>query len=117
MIHIDCQKIYIYTESVDMRKAIDGLSAILVENFNRNPQNGDLYLFVNRMRNKIKILFWDKNGFVLYYKRLEQGRFNYSKQLPHGEVEVSEKQLRALLIGLNFHLISQSNADIFEEFF
>ena len=100
-----------------MRKAINGLSIILLENFNRNPQTGDLFIFVNRQRDKVKCLFWDKNGFALYYKRLEKGRFNYSKSLEKGEVVVSEAQLKALLIGLDFYLIGENTQENFEDFF
>lgn len=117
MLSISPEKIYVYTDPVDMRKAINGLSIILLESFERNPQAGDLYLFVNRARNKVKGLFWDKNGFVLYYKRLERGRFNYSKHLNGVEIEISEKQLSALLLGLDFHLIDNDTANYFKDFF
>jgi len=111
------KKIYVYTEPVDMRKAINGLMVILLESFHQNPQTGDYYLFTNRCRNKIKCLFWDKNGFVLYYKRLEKGRFHYSQYLMDGEIVVSEKQLKALLMGLDFYLLGQYPAQEYQEFF
>ena len=111
------KQIYVYTEAVDMRKSINGLVIILLESFDQNPQTGDLYLFVNRNRNKIKCLFWDKNGFVLYYKRLEKGRFNYSKYLKDEKIVISEKQLHALLMGLDFYLLSTHSLETYEDFF
>lgn len=111
------QKIYIYTEPTDMRKAIDGLSLILLEQFEQNPQSGDLYLFINRARNKIKCLCWDKNGFVLYYKRLERGRFNYSKYLNDNRIIITEKQLRALLMGLDFYMLGNYSEEKYDDFF
>ncbi len=111
------QKIYIYTGPVDMRKAVNGLCILLQDSFGQNPQTGDLYLFTNRQRNRIKCLFWDKNGFVLYYKRLERGRFNYSKSLCGHEVVITEKQLRGLLMGLDFYLLGEHAEEINADFF
>lgn len=113
----DQTKLYVYTAPVDMRKSIDGLAVILADSFNQNPQSGDLYLFVNRGRNKIKALIWDNNGFVLYYKRLEKGRFNYSKYLKDNEILVTSQQLKALLMGLDFYLLEQFTHENYKEFF
>lgn len=111
------KKIYVYTEPVDMRKAINGLIILLLESFGQNPQTGDYYLFVNKGRNKVKCLYWDTNGFVLYYKRLEKGRFNYSKYLEGEQIVVTQRQLKALLLGLDFYLVGQQSAQIYEEYF
>ena len=111
------QKIYVYTEPVDMRKAINGLSIILLEDFEQNPQTGDCYIFINRSRNKIKCLFWDNNGFVLYYKRLEKGRFNYSKCINSNEITISQKQLNALLMGIDFYLLGNFSEEKYSDFF
>jgi transposase len=100
-----------------MRKAVNGLVIILLAEFQQNPQSGDVYLFVNRNHNKIKGLIWDNNGFVLYYKRLEKGRFNYSKYLKEDKIEVSEKQLRALLMGLDFYLFTEHSLEKYRDFF
>lgn len=109
--------VYVYTQPIDMRKAVNGLIVVLQESFQKNPQSGDLYLFTNRQRNKIKALFWDNNGFVLYYKRLEKGRFNYSKYLRDHQIVVTPQQLKALLMGLDFHLFSQNASDHYAHFF
>ena len=58
-----------------MRKSIDGLSILVSSEFGQNPCSGSWYVFYNRGRNKIKMLYFDRNGFVLFYKRLERGRY------------------------------------------
>ena len=84
------KKVYVYTEPLDMRKSINGIIIVLLESFDQNPQTGDLYLFINRQRNKIKCLFWSGNGFSLYYRRMEKGRFNYSKHIDGNKIIVTE---------------------------
>jgi transposase len=71
-------RIYFATELVDMRNGIDGLRAIVEAALKKDAYQGHLFVFVGKAKDKVKILFWDRNGFVLYLKRLERGRF----QLP-----------------------------------
>ncbi len=68
-------KIFLCTEPTDMRKGIDGLSGIVRGQFDGDPLDGSLYLFVNRRRDRMKILHWDGGGFWIYYRVLEQGTF------------------------------------------
>ena len=98
---------YAYSESVDMRKSIDSLSYLVCESLERNPQDGSIYIFHNRQRDKVKILYWDRNGFVMHYKRLEKGRFKFSRV--HGDtvMTISQQQLTWLLAGLDFNLMHQ----------
>lgn len=96
------QPIYFANFSVDMRKSIDGLSLLVCEHFDQNPANGSIYVFLNKSRNKIKILYFDRNGFVMWYKRLERGRFILSKLINEKVYVLSEPQLRWLLDGLDF---------------
>ena len=110
-------KIHVYTGSVDMRKSIDGLVNLLADGYKQNPQAGDLFIFTNKHRNKLKLLFWDHNGFVLYYKRMEKGRFCYSKYLHDDEIMISMTQLKALLMGLDFYLMGKYNHDLCNDFF
>ena len=111
------KKIYVYSQAVDMRKAIQGLIVLLLEKFKQNPQTGDVYVFCNRNRNRVKCLMWDKNGFVLYYKRLERGRFNYSRHLNADKIIVSEVQLKALFMGLDFYLFDSFSEQDYSNFF
>ncbi len=68
-------KIFLATEPVDLRRGHDGLSALVKTRFSMDPLDGHLFVFIGRRRDRVKILFWDRGGFVLYYKRLAQGRF------------------------------------------
>ncbi len=72
-------RIYIATERADMRKSVDGLSLLVQETLNQNALSGHLFVFANKRGDKIKILYWDRNGFCLWYKRLEKSRFRIPK--------------------------------------
>ena len=97
-------KIYFATGLVDMRNGIDGLRAIVDTTLKLNPDEGHLFVFVGKSRDKLKILFWDRNGYVIYFKRLEQGRF----QLPvidetRTRVMMEPAQLAMLLDGIDLN--------------
>ena len=66
---------YLYRKPTDMRKSFDGLSGIVQGQLDRNPTSGEVFIFVNRRKNKVKLLRWEQGGFILYYKRLEAGTF------------------------------------------
>lgn len=70
---------YLYRGPTDMRKTFDGLSGIIQSEMHQNPLSGDVYLFINKQRDRIKLLRWESGGFVLYYKRLEQGTLSLPK--------------------------------------
>ena len=69
------QRYYFYRYATDMRKSFDGLSGIVRGELGRDPTSGDVFVFVNRRRDRIKLLVWDRTGFVLFYKHLQQGTF------------------------------------------
>lgn len=69
------QRYYLYREPTDMRKSFDGLCGLVRSGMKRDPLSGDVFVFINRRRTHIKLLVWDRSGFVLYYKRLEEGTF------------------------------------------
>ncbi|MBN2428147.1 MAG: IS66 family insertion sequence element accessory protein TnpB [Deltaproteobacteria bacterium] len=69
-------RIHLYDRAVDMRKSFEGLSALIEQAFPGQLLSGSLFLFVNRRRNLLKILYWEGDGFVIWYKRLEQGTFS-----------------------------------------
>ncbi len=66
---------YLYREPTDLRKSFDGLSGIVQGQLDRNPISGEVFIFVNRRKNKVKLLRWEQGGFILFYKRLELGTF------------------------------------------
>lgn len=96
------EHIYIACGYTDMRKAIDGFSAIVQNNFHLDPFSNSLFLFCGRKCNRIKALYWEGDGFVLLYKRLENGKF----QWPRNESEVrqiTEREFRWLMEGLSIN--------------
>jgi len=97
--------IFIYSLPVDMRKSIDGLSLLVDEALNQLPQSGSLYIFHNKSSNKVKVLYWDKNGFIMHYKRMEKGRFKFPKSNDEYHYKISHDQLSWLLAGLDFILM------------
>lgn len=66
---------YLYQKPVDMRKGFDGLSGLVRNAMGKDPASGEVYVFLNRNRNLLKLLHWEDGGFVVYYKRLERGTF------------------------------------------
>ena len=87
-----------------MRKSIDGLSGMVFEELKQKPDSENLYIFFNKAKDKIKILYWDRNGFILHYKKLEKGKFKIVN-LDADIIEITEKQLTWLLAGLDFNLM------------
>jgi len=98
-------KIFVSIDPIDARKSIDGLCCLVSEKFLENPQSGHLFLFFNKQKDKVKILYWDDIGFSLFYKRLEKHRFKVPKLSGLSHLEVSEVQLQGLLAGLDFMLM------------
>jgi transposase len=96
-------RILIGTTPIDMRKSIDGLMSIVQEELQENAYSGHLFVFVSRRCDRVKILAWDKGGFVLLYKRLEKGQFKLPHMTPDAmAVEIDATQLAMLLDGIDF---------------
>ena len=94
-------KVFLVSGVTDMRKSIDGLSLIVAEQLEMDPFSEAWFIFCNRGRDKLKILFWDTNGFWLYYRRLEKGTFKWPRPNPQGVIVISKPQLHWLLSGLS----------------
>jgi transposase len=92
--------IYLACGATDLRKSIDGLAALVCQAYQLDPFTESLFVFCNKDRDKIKILRWDHNGFWLYYKRLERGRFGWPASADPPVKSVSRRQLGWLLEGL-----------------
>ncbi len=71
---------YLYNEATDIRKSFDGLCTLVQTVLNRNPMSGEVFVFINRRRDRMKLLRWEQGGFALYYKRLESGTFEIPKK-------------------------------------
>lgn len=99
-------RVFLWTEPVDMRKGFQGLTELARKN--HDVFEGDLFVFVGKLRDRCKVLFWERGGFVLVYKRLESGRF----KLPKGqqtEFEMTSSELAMLLDGLDFSRVKRSS--------
>lgn len=98
----DSTKIYVYTQVADMRKGINGLSGIIRGEFGTDPTDGSLFVFINRRRDRMKILHFDGGGFWLYYRVLEAGTFEEVKGCEESSCLVIDgTQLAMLLSGVS----------------
>ena len=91
--------IYLYRDAVDFRKSINGLVMIVEQELGLSPFADALYVFCNRERDKLKLVYWDKTGFALWYKRLEQDQFKWPRQHPGSVMTLSSAQWQWLLSG------------------
>jgi len=96
--------IYIRPGRTDMRKQIDGLADLVAQDMGRQPLSGDLFLFCGRDMTMIKGLYWDRNGFCLWTKRVERGSFPWPRQNEDGAqaVVLSRSELAMILDGIDF---------------
>jgi len=95
-------RVYLCTRPTDMRKSFDGLLALAQEHLARDVLEGGLFVFINRRRDRVKLLWWDRDGLAIFYKRLEAGTF----QLPSGDarttgLELDATELALLLAGVD----------------
>ena len=94
-------QVYLYREPIDFRKAIDGLSALVELELGLSPFASALYVFTNRSRNKIKALYWHRNGFCLWQKRLERDKFAWPKDAGEVSRSISLQEFGWLLEGFD----------------
>lgn len=95
-------KVYIALGVTDMRKSIDGLSILVSEKLKQDLFSGQLFAFCNRKQNIVKILYWDKNGFCLWHKRLEKDCFKWPES-QKDVLTVGKQELNWLIDGLEIH--------------
>ena len=101
-------RVFLHTPATDLRKGFDALSGLVTTAFSQDPTSGHLFLFVNRRRDRLKILYWDCDGLAIWYKRLETGSF----QLPMinrdaVSIEMSSTQLALILSGIDLRSARQ----------
>lgn len=95
-------RVYLCRTPTDMRKGFDGLHALILQVFGRDPVDGHLFLFVNRRRDRMKILWWDRDGMAVFYKRLEAGSYQLPIAADSSEgVEIDAAQLAMLMTGID----------------
>lgn len=107
MLIIKPQKIYISSANIDMRKGIDGLASIVQQKFELDPFEDAMFVFHNRSCDKIKIIYWDCNGFCLIYKRIEKGKFHFPKKIDSHKYTVTNEEFQWLLNGLKIEEIQR----------
>ena len=93
-------RIYLALEPINMHASFDKLALLVEEVIQQSPLNGHLFVFRNRQRDKLKALFWDRNGFSIFYRRLEKGRFKIPK-MKNDCVELSQEDVKLLLDGID----------------
>lgn len=102
-------RIYLCTSPTDMRKGFDTLAALVKEFLGQDPLSGHLFLFISRGKDRLKILHWDAGGFILWYKRLEQGTFRMPRATSDAAgVELKASELAMMLEGIDLRSIKRS---------
>jgi transposase len=95
--------IFLYPYPTDMRKSFSGLCGIVINAMNRRPENGHLYVFINKRRNRMKMLMWDRHGFWQFYKMLEEGTFSLPtpRDIAAQSVSLAYEQLVMIVEGID----------------
>jgi transposase len=101
-------KFHLYSQATDMRKSFDSLSGLVTNELGQSPTCGDVFVFINKCRNKIKLLHWSGGGLTLYYKRLEKGAFEFPKyDIKTGSLQLNYTQMVMLIDGISIKNIRQ----------
>ena len=108
-------KIYLYAKPLDMRKSFDGLHAIVQSEFLRDIRCGDVFLFLNRRLDRIKLIHWDRDGLAIWMKRLERGTFQKPQGTPSGaQLEMDATDLALLLSGIELASVKRRRRYTFD---
>ena len=102
LVGLSVHQVYLATGFTDMRKSINGLSLIVSEQLGQDPFTGSVFVFCNRSRDKLKILYWECNGFWLYYRRLDKGKFHWPTDASVSPLALTPRELQWLLAGLAY---------------
>ena len=101
-------KIYLCTSPTDMRKGFDTLAALVKDFLGQDPLSGHLFLFLGRAKDRLKLLYWDADGFALWYKRLEEGTFRMPRvSSDDASVELKASELAMMLEGIDLRSIKR----------
>lgn len=109
-------RFYLYRGVTDMRKSFDGLCGIVQSQLDRDPTSGEVFIFINRRRDRVKLLHWQNGGFVLYYKRLESGTFEFpSCSANDSYCQISWQGLVMMIEGISLKNIKQRKRYSFQQ--
>ena len=101
-------QIYIALGATDMRKGFDGLCGLVIDQLKKDPLCGSLYLFINKRRDRMKVLYWDGDGLAIWYRRLEQGTFRLPKVNQETTcVEIRSEEFTMLLRGIDLSSVKR----------
>jgi transposase len=112
---LETTRVHLCRDPVDFRKAINGLSILVAEELEQDPFSAHVFGFCNRRRDQVKLLYWKRNGFVLWQKRLEKDRFPWPREGEEAVVELSGRELNWLLDGLDVFRLRPHKALSFSE--
>ena len=103
MIHLPASvRVYLCLSPCDMRRSFDGLHALVRDHLQLDALAGHLYLFANRRKDRLKLLYWDRDGFAIWAKRLEEGRYVIPpEEAGSAQVQITSEELGALLSGID----------------
>ena len=93
-------KFYLCLKPTDMRKGFNGLSAMVTHELDRDPLSGHFYIFRNKTKNKLKILYWDRSGYAIWYKQLQEGKFNFPTH-KDSSIEIDTTTVSMILEGVD----------------
>jgi transposase len=100
------QRYFLCSVASDMRKSFDGLCALVNNTMGHNMFSGDVFIFINKPRNRVKLLVWDRSGFVIYYKRLEEGTFELPRPREgEKQAEIRWEELVLILEGISLESV------------
>lgn len=94
-------RVFLCTVATDMRKSFSGLHGIIVESLRQDPLSGDWFVFLNRRRDRLKLMLWEQDGFVIYYKQLQSGTFAMPAHDGVEPLTLSAQQLALILAGVD----------------
>jgi len=102
-------RIWLATQPADLRRSFDGLAELVRQHLHDDPLSGHVFVFCNKRRDRVKLLYWDEDGFVIVYKRLEEGRFRFpAAGAGQGGVSVRAAELAMLLDGVDWQNAKRS---------
>ena len=108
MLSLPSTGIYLCVEPTDMRKSFDSLAQLAREHLGRDPLSGAWFVFYGKRRDRLKILYWDRDGFALWHKRLEEGTFQFPATVPGSKgLEISSSGLALILNGIDLTTVRQ----------
>lgn len=104
-------KVYLYCRAADLRRGYDGLASIVQSAMQQDPLSGSLFVFVNKRGNRIKILYWDRDGYAIWMKRLERGTLKLPQPQEENDssVKITASQLAMILEGLELSRVRRRN--------